>query len=50
MVADVPNTTENFCRHVAPRLQRSFTRQMRAVETGLGHKLPTEWFTEDVHP
>jgi ornithine cyclodeaminase/alanine dehydrogenase-like protein (mu-crystallin family) len=22
----------------------------KAVEAGLGHKLPTEWFTEDVHP
>jgi len=22
----------------------------KATETGLGHQLPTEWFTEDVHP
>ena len=22
----------------------------RAIERGLGHNLPTDWFTEDVHP
>jgi hypothetical protein len=22
----------------------------RAKERGLGHELPTDWFTEDVHP
>jgi alanine dehydrogenase len=22
----------------------------KAIESGLGHQLPTEWFTEDVHP
>jgi alanine dehydrogenase len=22
----------------------------KAKESGLGHELPTEWFTEDVHP
>lgn len=22
----------------------------RAKEQGLGHELPTDWFTEDVHP
>jgi hypothetical protein len=22
----------------------------KAREQGLGHELPTEWFTEDVHP
>ena len=22
----------------------------KAVEAGIGHELPTDWFTEDVHP